>query len=711
MLDQITAITGASAKYWQPFETTSPGGAPFAGFVCRQESEKLGLLALTSVNGVGRLEFVYSMPKIAYPYQQDRAGQLQLVIPVPQNAVDARFTLKLDGTAIIFWPLTGADGQVLEVIPRTRLQPVLTPSRWGDWNALLAEALPDRSGVERAVRDQGVVLAFELWGYRNPHLIKYDVPLRLTLHTAIRHKKPASFRLLKDFAGRYGFELVDSIEVTRPDPAGLAEAYRRWQERMEAKNKAAGEGVFVEEGAILAISTAETAAYWKCLDGRARVLTKQGWKLINSIVSHRLQTEVATVEENGCLGWRKITGWRRNLIDGRPMMRVGLKHARRYGNGKKGVNATVDHLFLTRSGYKPAEALTDQDWIVTGEIAPNEKQMALIDGMMLGDASIPRRGSRIRFAHADHDYARLKERALGLLVSSSRTQQRHEKYAYNLGSRDTYEVDLKALIWTRQQKERWYPQGKKRVPRDLVLTDITLAAWYLDDGSLGLYKIVFATNAFPVEDVAWLIGLLSDRGISSRVTTQNTILLTSEGRTRNLLNQIGAYIPPSMRRKALSDTPEFDPALWNPGDPVLGYDTPIFGPSTTPEYERSVYCIDVDRTGNFVTAAGVVHNCKPPSIEEIHWAVGQHLSKENVRQALHKMLENGYDFDSGEVEDLMAELEADFQRPEIEGEADLIRRAWAEFTLELQQKAWLRGLVDASGLDPHDLPNLMRHLS
>lgn len=36
--------------------------------------------------------------------------------------------------------------------------------------------------------------------------------------------------------------------------------------------------------------------------------------------------------------------------------------------------------------------------------------------------------------------------------------------------------------------------------------------------------------------------------------------------------------------------------------------------------------------------------CKPPSVEEIHWAAGAGLSKANIEQTLHKMLENGYDF-------------------------------------------------------------------
>ncbi|MFQ6057835.1 MAG: hypothetical protein ACE5MB_03005 [Anaerolineae bacterium] len=710
MLDLIIHITQVNKKYWQEFSATSPGGIEFAGYLCRQESEKLGMLAVTRLDGTERLEFIYAMPKIPYPYVRDRKGEARLVIPLPQNAVEARFNVKLDGTCIIYYPLTDPQGNVLEVVPRTRLQPVLTRSRWGDWEALVKEAMPDQRPIHRAVRDQKTVLCFELWGYRNPHLVSYDTPLALTLHSGVRNKRLVSHRLLADIARRYGLSLIESIAAVSLDEAGLARAYRELQERMEARNRSAGENVYVEEGAILVLSTPETATYYKCLDGRSLVLTKQGWKSISSIVSRRQEIEVATVERNGRYGWHKITGWHRNLIGGRRMMRVGLKHARRCSNGFKGVNVTTDHLFLTKSGYKMAGALTTQDWIVTGEIAPNPKQMELIDGMLLGDASIPRSGSRIRFAHADHEYARLKEKALGSLVSSSRVQIRRGKYAYNLGSRDTYEVDLKALIWTRQQKERWYPHGKKRVPRDLVLSDLTLAVWYLDDGGLSDKHAVFATNAFEKDDVEWLSGLLRARGLENKVTAQNTICL-SNAATEILMTWIGPYIPPCMRRKVLENAAEFNEELWDLGDPIPGYDTPVFGPPTTPTYERSVYCIDVDQTGNFVTSAGVVHNCKPPSIEEVHWAVGRTISKEIVRQALFKMTENGYDFEAGRVEDLMAELEKDFQRPHVEGQEDLIRRVWVEYIVELQRKEWLRHLVEASGIDPRETVQLMRHLS
>ena len=295
-LETIVALSGVGHKHWQEFSAVSPGGINFAGFLCRQESEWLGTLALTQVEGQERLEFIAGMPKIPYPYQYDRHGQVQLVIPIPPRATDARFTIKIDGTCIIFYPLTDGNSKVLEVIPRTRLQPVLTPSRWGDWNALLGEVLPDRAPVERAVREQDVTLAFELWGYRNPHLISYDTPLALTLHTGIRHRKPLAFPHLAQIARHHGFPLVESIQVATPDAAGLAAAYRAWQEKMEAANKAAGAERYVQEGAILAISTARIAHYYKC---KPPSIEEIHWRTDQSIGREVIQQALYKMRENG----------------------------------------------------------------------------------------------------------------------------------------------------------------------------------------------------------------------------------------------------------------------------------------------------------------------------------------------------------------------------------------------------------------------------
>lgn len=294
-LEAIVGVTGVSRKHWQDFDVTSPGGVHFAGYLCRQESEWLGTLALTRVAGRERLEFIAGMPKIPYPYRRDH-GQVQLAIPIPPRATDARFTIKLDGTCIVWYALRDDEGHVLEVIPRTRLTPVLKPSRWGDWNALLAEALPDRTPVERAVREQNVTLAFELWGYRNPHLISYDTALALTLHTGIRHKRMLAFPHLAQIARRYGLPLVESIQVATPDAAGLAAAYRAWQEKMEAVNAAAGADRYVQEGAVLVISTARTARYYKC---KPPSIEEIHWRVDQSIGQEVIRQALYKMRENG----------------------------------------------------------------------------------------------------------------------------------------------------------------------------------------------------------------------------------------------------------------------------------------------------------------------------------------------------------------------------------------------------------------------------
>ncbi|KVP96897.1 hypothetical protein WJ97_13815 [Burkholderia ubonensis] len=58
-----------------------------------------------------------------------------------------------------------------------------------------------------------------------------------------------------------------------------------------------------------------------------------------------------------------------------------------------------------------------------------------------------------------------------------------------------------------KEAERWYPDGKKRVPFDLVLTPISLAHWYCGDGyrcNSG-YIAAFATDGFSTECVESLM--------------------------------------------------------------------------------------------------------------------------------------------------------------------------------------------------------------
>jgi len=57
-------------------------------------------------------------------------------------------------------------------------------------------------------------------------------------------------------------------------------------------------------------------------------------------------------------------------------------------------------------------------------------------------------------------------------------------------------------------RRKWYPDGKKIVPKDITLTPLVCRQWYIGDGSLRhptkSYNIEFATCGFSVDDTEFL---------------------------------------------------------------------------------------------------------------------------------------------------------------------------------------------------------------
>lgn len=106
---------------------------------------------------------------------------------------------------------------------------------------------------------------------------------------------------------------------------------------------------------------------------------------------------------------------------------------------------------------------------------------------------------------------------------------------------------------------KWYPNGKKIVPRDLVLTPLTLLIWFLDDGSVikpsehGL-QIKFSTDGFPEEDTRFLAQLLSSF-INDEVKVYKNgngfILRLATIAATKLIEIIDPIFPPCMERKRI----------------------------------------------------------------------------------------------------------------------------------------------------------------
>lgn len=91
--------------------------------------------------------------------------------------------------------------------------------------------------------------------------------------------------------------------------------------------------------------------------------------------------------------------------------------------------------------------------------------------------------------------------------------------------------------------EKWYPQRKKIVPRDLELTSLTCLLWYIGDGCLCKtnQKIILNTHGFCEDDIDFLIDKLNNLGFESYKNhwRQQYIILIPRKNVKKFLDYIG----------------------------------------------------------------------------------------------------------------------------------------------------------------------------
>ena len=92
--------------------------------------------------------------------------------------------------------------------------------------------------------------------------------------------------------------------------------------------------------------------------------------------------------------------------------------------------------------------------------------------------------------------------------------------------------------------KKWYPKGRKIVPRDIELTPLVARQWYIGDGCLihhkkGKPNINLATCSFTIFDVNWLVKQLVNIGLkTTRLYSSNTIHIWSRS-TKKFLEYVG----------------------------------------------------------------------------------------------------------------------------------------------------------------------------
>jgi hypothetical protein len=147
-----------------------------------------------------------------------------------------------------------------------------------------------------------------------------------------------------------------------------------------------------------------------------------------------------------------------------------------------------------------------------------------------------------------------------------------------------------------------------------------LAFWFMDDGYTRIRPggrrplAEIAAVSFSDADLQVLIWGLAKLGLPAKASRGR--LYFDVATSERLSELIAPYVPPSMRYKLHPEVRArvpLDPARLDRGPTAVLYDeVEVEDVTERQRGDVTFFCLDVEGTNNFVTAGGVVHNCRPP---------------------------------------------------------------------------------------------------
>jgi uracil-DNA glycosylase len=361
----------------------------------------------------------------------------------------------------------------------------------------------------------------------------------------------------------------------------------------------------------------------KCLRYNALVQLGDGsWERIGRLVRSRYSGDVRSVDEKGRLVSRRVVGWHATPVGDRRVFRLTYQSAKVAGRrGRVNIQLTGDHPVLTERGYVNVEDLEPGDRIATGQ-GMSALARDVVVGTVLGDGHLNARSAHLFIGHSviQKDYAVFK----AVLLAELSPKIDEVAMAAVVGGWSTNDAVHVRTISHRSLgvlRDQFY-RTKKVVPEWIAeeLNERMLAIWFMDDGHTRIREggrrplAEIATNAFSDADLQVLLKALSRLGLPAKALRRR--LYFDVPTTKKLSELIAPFVPPPMRYKLhpdVSATVPFDPERLVPGEREVLFDQAVVEDITDhPRNDKTFFCIDVEGTHNFVTAGGVVHNCRPP---------------------------------------------------------------------------------------------------
>jgi len=188
---------------------------------------------------------------------------------------------------------------------------------------------------------------------------------------------------------------------------------------------------------------------------------------------------------------------------------------------------------------------------ITGE------QIELINGSLLGDGCLSPRKNRknTRFSilrklgdleYLKWQYNFVEDLCLTGIKNKENFDKRTNKTYYSCYFCTVANDDLTKI------SNKWYNNGKKVIPNDLILTPLILGVWFLDDANIKFtssekaIRITFSTQSFSKEDVYFLQNLLQDKFCEYFGVYKNNngyVIGCSTNPAKKILGYIKDFIP------------------------------------------------------------------------------------------------------------------------------------------------------------------------
>jgi hypothetical protein len=189
-----------------------------------------------------------------------------------------------------------------------------------------------------------------------------------------------------------------------------------------------------------------------------------------------------------------------------------------------------------------------------GSLTPT--QHAVLVGSLLGDGTLRRQGNKLNaLFEVNHAY-KLKEYVDWKWQHFREHVLTPPKPRKGNGKRVAYRFTTRSLpVFT--SYHRWfYDNGTKRVPADLELDSLSLAVWFMDDGSKSRGAWYLNTQQFSVRELDYLRALLKATfGIESAINRDKQYFrLRMSIKSTGLMTEIiGSYLLPCVRHKLVHD--------------------------------------------------------------------------------------------------------------------------------------------------------------